>query len=244
MIAFLDESGTHAGSKVTAMAGYVITHDALPFLEKEWSLTLAEYELDELHMREFVPPHGKHSRWDDKRKREMLERLISLVHKHSGVGIGAAVEMTEFMRTSHAFAHSKSPNLVQSPYQWCFRYCVVQAATWANISERPGLIDYVLDDGCSTRGRIHQQFQMSSEDETLRARFRIGSLSFADSKKAPALQCADLLAYEMYKEADRLISSAPRPPRGSFLALFREHDRLVTIKEEATREEVTSTTVL
>lgn len=239
MIAFLDESGTHTGSRVTAMAGYVITADALRLLEEEWCSALAEYELDELHMKEFVPPHGKYANWNNERKREMLERLITLIHKHSSVGIGAALEMTELMTKSHALAHSKSPELVHSPYQWCFRYCVVQAAAWADASGLPGKIDYVLDDGCSVMGHIHQQFRLSVEDENTCEKFRLGNLSFADSKQSPALQCADLLAYEMYKEADRLISDAPRPPRGSFLALFRDGDRLVTIKQDAIKREIT-----
>jgi hypothetical protein len=239
MIAFLDESGTHAGSRVTAMAGYLIKPDALPVLENQWSSTLREFQLDELHMREFVPPHGKYSEWDEERRRTLLEQLILIIHQHSSVGVGAAVEMTEFVATTHEFAHSKAPDLVQSPYEWCFRYCSVQAAAWADASNCHGLIDYVLDGGCSCRGRLHQSFRMSTENNELRQRFRLGTISFATGKEAVALQCADLLAYEMYKEADRLIREAPRPPRGSFLALFRGQDRLVTIKQDSMKREVT-----
>lgn len=72
MIAFLDKSGTHAGSKVTAIAGYVIKPEALLSLESEWSLALREFDVNELHMREFVPPHGKFSRWDNTRKRDLV----------------------------------------------------------------------------------------------------------------------------------------------------------------------------
>jgi len=239
MIAFLDESGTHAGSRVTAMAGYVIKPDALPLLEKEWISTLKEFQLDELHMKEFVPPHGRYSQWDKVQKRTLLERLISIIHQHSSIGVGAALEMTEFMTATHAFALSKAPDLIQSSYEWCFRYCSVQAAAWADATNSPGLINYVLDDGCSCRGKVRQRFQMSIENSELRQRFRLGSLSFADSKRVMALQCADLLTYEMYKEADRLICEAPRPARGSFLALFRGQDRLVTIKQASLQREVT-----
>jgi len=238
MKAFLDESGTHAGSRVTAMAGYVIDDKALPLLEAEWVATLRKYGLDELHMKEFVPPHGRHAHWDHQKKREMLEELVKVIHRHSLTGLGAALQMTQFMRTSHAFAHSKSPALVSSPYEWCFRYCAVQAASWADSSGKLGAIDYLLDDGCSGRGFVYKGFQMSLDNPALRERFRLGSLSFGDSKASPALQSADLLAYEMYKEADRVLSAAARPPRGSFLALFRNDDRLVTIKREVPEREV------
>jgi hypothetical protein len=43
----------------------------------------------------------------------------------------------------------------------------------------------------------------------------------------------------MYKEADRLLSGATRPPRESFLALFRDRDRLVTIDSAGMKKEVT-----
>lgn len=108
MIAFLDESGTHAGSRVTAMAGYVIKPDVLLVLENQWSSTLKEFQLDQLHMREFVPPHGKCSEWDEERRQTLLEQLILIIHQHSSVEVGAAVEVTEFVATAHAFAHSEA----------------------------------------------------------------------------------------------------------------------------------------
>ena len=64
-------------------------------------------------------------------------------------------------------------------------------------------------------------------------------LSNSETVKQSPRSNALILAYGMYKEADRTISNAPRPPRGSFLALFRnETDRLGTIKEEALKHEV------
>jgi hypothetical protein len=51
MKAFLDESGTHANSRVTAMVGYVIEDEALPLLEKGET----GKRLDELP-RDLLPP--------------------------------------------------------------------------------------------------------------------------------------------------------------------------------------------
>jgi hypothetical protein len=42
----------------------------------------------------------------------------------------------------------------------------------------------------------------------------------------------------MYKEADRLLSNSERGTRESFLALLRDHDRLVTIKPEPIKRQV------
>jgi len=239
MIAFLDESGTHSGSRVITVAGYVISSEAVPLLEAEWLAILKNHSMDELHMKEFVPPHGKYSRWNEEQRRVVLESLIGLIHEHSLVGVGAAVEMSEFMNTTHARAFSKSPSLVESPYEWCLRYCIVQAARWADETNHAGLIDYVLDQGCSGRGKAHQRFELGSQEEKFRQKYRLGSLEFANSKSVPAIQCADLLAYEMYKEADRQLSGSKRAPRGSFQALFRGSDRLATIDPKPIHQEVT-----
>ena len=238
MRAFLDESGTHAGSRVVAVAGYVISSEDLPLLEEQWLAILDKHSISELHMREFVPPHGKYSGWSENEKRAVLEPLIGLIHSYSLVGIGAAVEMTEFMKTTQARAFSKSPTLVESPHQWCLRYCMIQAARWADETEIPGLISYTLDQGCLHRGRIQRHFNLTAEDENLRQKYRVGPLDFADSRTVPAIQCADLLTYEMYKEADRMLSGSPRGPRGSFLALFRGSDRLTTVDPEPIRRQV------
>lgn len=238
MRAFLDESGTHAGSLVTAVAGYLIPADSVALLENEWTELLALHELSELHMKEFVPPHGKYAHWNDAKKRSLLEPLISLIHKYSVVGVGAAVEMDEFMRTTHTRAHAKAPQLVESPYEWCVRQCMWQVVRWADKNEYTGVVAYTLDQGDPNQQGARRSFDATKENQSFREKYRLGTLEFADSRDVYAIQCADLLAYEMYKEADRLLSGSPRQTRKSFLALLRENDQLVTIKPEAMKEEV------
>jgi hypothetical protein len=69
--AFLDESGTHAGSLVTAMAGYVISSEALPLLKSEWLALLSQHEMDELHMKEFLSLRMGSIRTGRKRKSDL-----------------------------------------------------------------------------------------------------------------------------------------------------------------------------
>jgi hypothetical protein len=239
MRVFLDESGTHRGSRVTAVAGYLISADSLPLLEDEWMRLLAEHGLSELHMKEFVPPNGKYSHWDHAKKRALLEPLIRLIHKYCVLGVGAAVEMDEFMQTTHARANAKAPNLVESPYEACLRHCMWQIATWADENEYKGVIAYTLDRGDPNSRGARRKFNAAKEDQKIRAQYHLGTLEFADSQAVPAIQCADLLAYEMYKEADRLLSGSQRSLRKSFSALWRENDQLVTIDPIAMKRQVT-----
>jgi hypothetical protein len=235
---FLDESGTHQGSLVTAMAGYLIHSEAVIKLESEWQSILSQKGLDELHMREFVPPHGRYAGWNETQKRELLEPLIVLIHKYSLSGVGAALEMDNFMQTVQANAHTRAPELVESPYEWCLRYCSIQAAIFADKNGLDGKIDCVLDAGNANRHYAVEGFIKSRQNHGLADRFRLGTITVCDSKKVPALQCADLLAYEMYKEADRKLSESPRSTRKSFMKLFRENDRLITIDGELVKKQL------
>jgi hypothetical protein len=238
---FLDESGTHAGSRVTAVAGYVVSEESLLLLEREWIASLNEHQIDELHMKEFVPPYGKQAAWDESKKRALLEPLIALIHRHSSLGVGAAVVMDEFMQSTHARALAAAPGIIFSPYQWCLRFCINQVAEWADANGHDGPFDYTLDQGDTNRHWVTQDFNDLRADSRLRQKYRLGSINFEDSQRVPALQCADLLAYEMYKEMDRLLSQSERRTRGSFVALFRENDRLGTVKEDPIKDQILRT---
>jgi len=107
---FLDESGTHEGALVTVMAGFAILEANIPVLESEWLEILSEHGLHELHMREFVPPHGRQADWSDSKRRALLEPLIALIHERSMTGVGAALHLDEFMRGVQAVQGSRPSN--------------------------------------------------------------------------------------------------------------------------------------
>ena len=80
-------------SHVIAMAGYDVDDRAVASLKAEWICSLSSFGVDELHMKEIVyAAHGKYSHWEPEKKRELLEVLVGIIHRHSLVGIGAALE--------------------------------------------------------------------------------------------------------------------------------------------------------
>jgi len=234
MKVFLDESGTHEGSRAVAVAGYLISDDNQARLQVEWAEVLAKWNVKELHMREFVPPHGKYAGMTGEEKIALFSELIATIHKYCVLGVGGAVEMNEFMRTIYARNQQKAPQMVNTPYEWCVRYCVVQVSQWGKENGFEGPIDYVLDDGGGSKEGILRMLTETSPE--VESEHRIGSVTFADSVVHPGLQCADLLAYEMYKEMDRVLSESPRSSRKSFLALFRDGDRLTTVSNDVLKD--------
>ena len=230
---FLDESGTHQGSRVVTVAGFMVSGDGMQELEREWRAELDRHNILELHMREFVPPHGACSGWSPEAKRTLLEALIQTIHRHTCCAVGAAVEVDELFKSIYQVQMERYPDMVQSPYTWCMRYCIAQIADWCRGNNVLGPVDYVMDKGNSFRSEAQKEFLTAKKNPELSAQFYLGDLAFHDSSTTVGLQCADLLAYEMYKEADRRLSGSARRPRGSFVALLRENDRLMTISPKS-----------
>ncbi|SFS07594.1 Protein of unknown function [Granulicella pectinivorans] len=237
---FLDESGTHDGSSAVVMAGYLIEAEVVPLLNAEWLAVLTQYDVEELHMKEFVPPHGAYAKWGEEKKRAFLESLISLIHKFTLIGVGASLQLDPNLRKTQLHAHKKAPELVESLYAFCLRACVIRAAAFADSrnDDDGAVIDYILDRGCADRHHAEKGFTNAKLDDEVGGKLRLGSIAFEDSQLLPALQCADLLAYEMYKEVDREIRNSSRPPRGSFLALWRDSDQLMTIDPDTAKRQV------
>lgn len=238
MIVILDESGTHAGSRALSVAGFVIAQDSIPPLLQEWEGELKRNQIEFLHMRDFVPPHGKYSGRSPEERQRLFTALIEIIHRHALIAVGAAIELDDFMQSSYAHALAKAPDLVDSPYGWCVLQCILQTAEWANENSAAEEITFVLEDGCEGTRKVEERFRGLKADPNLQRKIRLGDMKFVSKKDYPLTQCADFLAYEMYKELDRVISKASRPARRSMLALYRTGDRIGTIDQKYLRAQL------
>ena len=54
MEAYFDESGTHDGSPVACVAGYLLTEDNARHFNREWNRDLSEFGLTYFHAKELV----------------------------------------------------------------------------------------------------------------------------------------------------------------------------------------------
>jgi hypothetical protein len=154
-------------------------------------------------------------------------------------GVGVAIELDEFMQTTYANALSKRPDLVDSPYGWCVRHCILQVGEWAAQQSEAVEFSIYLEQGCSGRGRVEQALRNLIDNNGSTGKLKLRDFRFVTKADFPLTQCADFLAYEMYKELDRKISGSPRSTRASLLALFREGDRLGTITQKTLIDHVT-----
>src|SRR5262245_1995850 len=75
LVAYFDESGTHSGSLVTAVAGYVSTAPRWKRFAREWTEALGKANVDCFHMSEYESRKGVFADWSDKKRVAVIKRL-------------------------------------------------------------------------------------------------------------------------------------------------------------------------
>ena len=97
-----DESGTHAGSPVLCVAGYIMEKDQARELDREWNEVLnwdqLPHPLPYFHMSECAPDPGNGPFADlTKAQRiQVVSRLIGVIKRRTVMGLAATVSISEF----------------------------------------------------------------------------------------------------------------------------------------------------
>lgn len=218
--AYFDESGTH-GSPVLALACCIATVEQWVEFSREWDEVLKQEGLTHFHMSKFEARQGEFKGWDNARRLRVQKRLLGIIARRVNVGMFCAVNLAAY----DEFVTDRWRANYGSPYHFCVKICLSFIAMWAQHYQRKEPLAYIIEQGAGYNNEINRQFCAVSANEKMRNFFRLGSLTFDDKKRALPLQAADLLTYEIWKDAVNNFVTDPdnkRPERKSLLYL-REH---------------------
>jgi len=193
--AYFDESGTHGDARVTCIAGYVGTADQWAHVENQWQEILkprAAQGLTWWHMADFRARRGQYERIDTPTGNQILDGLVRIVRESELQVIWAGVDAEVYAAITTPESRGR---LGHKPYDFCFYLIVRQLAIW---SARRGFKDSI-----GMMFAIQDEYNKASE-MALESWHRFGvleqleTIAFAYPRKRPALQCADMLANEVY----------------------------------------------
>jgi len=211
--AYFDESGTHAGSPVVAVAGFISTIERWRIVEKEWRTVLRMYKLDYFHMTDFENRRGPYQGWADGQRQTVIKRLLGIIKRYVLSGFSAAVVTADYDRLSI----DEQSRLVD-PYTVCAFWCIRDVGGWLAELGRDDRVAHVFERGIRGAPRISEAFGRAS-DVALHE-YRFGTLHFADKRSLVPLQAADILAYEVWKHVPKRLGANPRPTRKPILSLL------------------------
>jgi hypothetical protein len=233
--AYFDESGTH-GSPILTLAGYIATVEQWAEFSREWDELLKQEALTHFHMSKFEARRGEFDGWDNERRLRVQKRLLGIIKRRVTLGVFCAVNLAAYEETMTEFRRTN----FGSPYNFCVKLCLAFVSFWAQEYKRKEPIAYVIEHGAGYNKEINRSFADMFASQEWRQIFRLGSLSFVDKKAALPLQAADLLAYEVWKDATNrflIEGEKKRPQRKSFTSLMETlHRGTYWGKDEFLRE--------
>jgi hypothetical protein len=234
--AYFDESGTHGDSRILTLAGYVAKVEQWVEFSREWDELLKQENLTHFHMSKFEARQGEFAGWDNERRLRVQQRLIGIIKRRVNFGIFCAVNLVDYEETMTEWGR----DAFGSPYSFCVKLCLAFVSLISQKYNRTEPIAYFIEHGAGYNHEISESVRATFANGTMRNLLRLGSLTFIDKKAALPIQAADLLAYEVWKDAsNRFVTNEDkkRPERKSFRSL-REilHQGSYWDREELLRE--------
>lgn len=211
--AYLDESGTHDGSPVTVMSGFVGNVHQWRKAEGKQQRVLVEFGVKIFHAVDFFQKTGAFSRWPEQKRASFLAQIHAPINEHLEVGFNTIMVNADYEKYYLAGERPKKTPL-DTKYGVCFRASVAflyKVATewktplWRFNKKR--YMNIVMEDGHKNRGDVERLFRTFKEGADDLPLDFFKSLTFATKAECGPLLCADLMAYSAY------LAETPGPSR-------------------------------
>jgi hypothetical protein len=225
---YFDESGTHDGSPMMTMAGYLFKAEQSKLFSRDWQKCLHRLGLPAAHMTDCATGNGDYARMSMEQRILSEKLLIQNIKRRSVLGFSIAVDPTMYDEIMGPFAPA------MPAYSCLLMIAVASIRTWAEAAGYEGRIAYFFESGHRHASEANQYMNMIAEYGPEVIDFmRYYAHAFLDKRNALPLQAADMLAWlhrnQLIKERE-----GRTKPRADFRALMRPKD----MAAEITREQI------
>ncbi len=211
----------------TGMAGFVAPKRIWEDVQGKWNAIACDYSLREpFHMRHFAHSLGQFKGWEKRRKESLYRSLIQILVESEAMPTGCIVSGAAFQSLN-----ARQQAALKSPYFTAMQECIRGACSQA-IALEPETVDIVfakqLDYGTldakgeenrENSGTTERLFYAIKHNVPQLGRY-MGTYESGEPATMIPLQAADILAYEITKEYENLITSK-RAIRRSYQELMR-----------------------
>jgi hypothetical protein len=192
MRGYFDDSGTHAGSKMVVYAGVIGRVAQWDAFEQAWRAVLAERGLEHFHMVDCeagADPYFHPRAWRDALIGDL--RRVIMDARLGGIGVAIPTEPWAELITGPLLP------LFGGPADACIAICINQAIKICEPRD-PDPLALIFDGGMERNALASLSHAGAAFNET---RGRVDVISMMPVKSLPGLQAADMLAWEMRRDA-------------------------------------------
>jgi len=212
----MDESGTHQGSPVMSMAGYIFSKEQAHRFSRDWGKDLRRFGLPFAHMTDCALGKGNYKNMSMIERVASEKALIAHTRHRSLFGIAVAIYLNRYNKL---FGQGRFDH---NPYTFCLGLCVTAINRWAETTRYKGRFAYIFESGHEAAAEAHgvmRGFQQHPNGKYY------SSHSFVKKEDAMPLQAADMLSWQ-YAHFIKRRGEGHIHKRKDFEALLRPVDAL------------------
>lgn len=222
---YFDESGTHDGSPMMVMAGYLFRTDQARKFSRDWTKELKKLNLEYAHMTDCALGYGQYANMSVGQRIDSEIKLIEHIKKRSILGISAAVPEWGYEQVM-----STTGGWHQSAYTFMLMLCVCKISEYMREHQPKSSVAYFFESGHAKAGEANRFMNLiPSIGGPVMDYHRYAGHAFVDKRRALPLQAADMLAWQHRHYLVRRIEDGINEPRKDFRALARPIDLQVEV---------------
>jgi hypothetical protein len=199
--AFFDETGTHNGHPLTAVAGFLFDDAGLDKFEADWQKRTADLE-EPFHTVDCVHGRGQFEGWPEPVRLLLMHDLPEIIIQTRICGFISFVESNEYDQWCKE--NPRYVSWIGSAYTVCLMKCVETAGLVARQNQFEGDIDYVFESGCDKQQEASEFMLRLDKNPDLKAGLRVGKWGFSPKKTELALCAADFLCWQWQRNYVRV----------------------------------------
>jgi Protein of unknown function (DUF3800) len=220
---YFDESGSHSGSHALCVAGYLMDKRSAIALTRQWAKVLKRVNIPYFHMVDCAHGTDVFEKLSITHRIDVEKKMIDLIKEKTIQGIGVTINMQDYNSIM-----PKHP-LIGTPYSFCAHVLIAGVGTWLqhNVNADPPIKEcaFFFEAGHQSMTETNRIMEILFLSKTMRERHKYAGHAFVLKEKTPAVQAADLLAWQLY--TDRRHEMENRPRRKDYESLLQHHHTII-----------------
>lgn len=211
--AYYDESGTHQGSPITVLAGFIGRSLEWADFDREWRKVLVKHDLRFVRAKQLFHRQGPYRGWPQKQLDHLKADLLYVLQEHRSFQVSKIVLRNEDYYRSYVSngPYSKRERL-DTRYALCVRVALHFLPMINQAWRAEGAMNFVIEAGHKNAGDALRVFTDLKGSESYEWSQSIGAISLGTKPDFPALQAADLVSYWFYKtEMEKIANDIEDP---------------------------------
>jgi hypothetical protein len=217
LVAYMDESGTHANAPITLVCALVNRLIFWSRMELPWRKDLGLLGLAWFHATDCENRKKDFEHIERPQRDRLVEDLSTLVCAQQPHVIAAAVIRSDWDRE----ASSAIKNRFIDPYYFCFEHCLQKITKWSDAHAGGEPVALVIAKQEEYQDRAAELYRIYSQSTTFDGH-RLGRFGMGSPRCLIPLQAADLVAYETYQYQVGRIRKSTNPVRPAFSRILAE----------------------